>query len=146
MRRAVWLLAGVLLAVTALGSDAPKEYDGATQEPGIEGVWSEVSYEVDGSKEPCAVPDVGMVFRRGEYRWTGPVVNSRGVYRIDTSHTPALVDRTETAEKGDGRTYKGIYRVEGDTLKLAWCRVGDQRPKGFYSDKQVIFATFKRVK
>jgi hypothetical protein len=32
MRRAIMLLAGVLLSVVVLGSESPKEYDDATEE------------------------------------------------------------------------------------------------------------------
>jgi hypothetical protein len=31
--RKVWPVVGVLLALPSLGSDAPKEYDGAVQDP-----------------------------------------------------------------------------------------------------------------
>ena len=44
------LLVAVLLVLPLLGSDAPKDYDGAAAADGIEGTWVRVAAEWDGRK------------------------------------------------------------------------------------------------
>src|SRR5262249_52284330 len=66
MRRIVCLLAGVLLVVPSLGSDAPKEYDGATERDELEGTWELVGIECrpvqEGPSNQCVV-----TFRGGRF-------------------------------------------------------------------------------
>ena len=145
MRRTVCLLAGVLLCVLALGSDAPKEYDGAAEADDIQGTWELTGFECGPVRE---APDYkGVVtFRGGTYTASysdGETI--RGSYRLDHARKPSHLDKRWTSGPYQGRTLECIYRVEGDTLRIAAPdHLEDvRRPQGF---DHVIVAVYKRVK
>jgi uncharacterized protein (TIGR03067 family) len=146
MRRTVWLLAA-LLALPSLGSDAPREYDGAANADELEGTWAFVMGGIPGAIN-VDVPGLPTVqtFRRGkwEYRQGGEVV-SEGVYATDTSRNPATLDEIT---KGGGQAVsesRMIYRIDDDTLRTAQ-RVGEgRRPKRF-DEGRIYIAIWKRVK
>jgi uncharacterized protein (TIGR03067 family) len=127
------ILTGVLPAAL-LGSDSPKEYDGATERDELEGTWRFVKVEYSGQTFPDS--EQGMIFHKGEFTWTGP------------GPKPAWIDQTTTNLPGGNRTLKGIYRIDGDGLKIA-CRLAtNERPLGFDAKdgNGVTVWTFKRVK
>jgi uncharacterized protein (TIGR03067 family) len=141
------LLAVVLLVLPVLGSDTPKEYDGAAKADELEGSWAFVMGGVPGAMD-FDVPRLPTVltFRRGkwEYRQGGEVM-SEGVYATDTSRNPATLDETT---KGGGQAVSErriLYRVDGDTLRTAY-RVGEgERPKRF-DEGGIYIVIWKRVK
>jgi uncharacterized protein (TIGR03067 family) len=57
-------------------------------------------------------------------------------YRLDPTQKPRAIDMTiiEGDEKQKGKTAKGIYELEGDTLKLAYAFAGP-RPTSFTTKK-----------
>jgi uncharacterized protein (TIGR03067 family) len=142
-------LTGVVACVVLLGSDSPKGYDDKVEyADGLQGSWKAVSME--SSESPVPLPlsvfeDTVVTFNKGhlvklvgsnEYRWT---------YKADPSKRPAHLDQYHSDERG--RVWKEIYRVEGDTLKIAYVSTGgwDGRPTSF-SDKNNFIVTYKRVK
>jgi uncharacterized protein (TIGR03067 family) len=147
MRRIIWLLAGVLLAGVALGSDAPKEYDGAIEEPSIEGTWEYTRAEYDGILDKSG-DRVVVTFCRGIYttnRGDGDTI--RATYRLDPARKPRHLDWCPTSGKLRGQTLRCIYAVEGDTLRVANMMDDDdfRRPQGF-NDKGLFISVFRRVK
>jgi uncharacterized protein (TIGR03067 family) len=142
VRRIVWLVAGVLLVVPSLGSDAPKDTDGATEADELRGTWQIVAAEFKGIRLTAAGV---LIYRDGKY---GPV-NSRGswagTYTTDASRKPAHLDQTDSQGEDKGRTRKYIYRVNGDTLQIANTPDGHVRPKSF-DENGICVCTYKRVK
>ena len=57
--------------------------------------------------------------------------------RLDAGKDPKTFDAKEVEGLGVGRTYKGIWEVEGDSLK--WCFSTKDRPKGFESKADADF-------
>jgi uncharacterized protein (TIGR03067 family) len=49
--------------------------------------------------------------------------------KVDAGRNPKTFDAKEVEGVGVGRIYKGVWEVEGDTLK--WCFSTKDRPKGF---------------
>ena len=143
MRRIVWLVAGVLLVVLGSGSDAPKDYDGAMGQDELEGSWRMVAVEYCGRDQPVPVKGA-WTYRRGKF--TPPLANREGVYKADPSRKPARLDETELCGQWKGKTWKSIYEVEGDTLRIATMSKGEERPKNFDDKKDLFIATYKRVK
>jgi uncharacterized protein (TIGR03067 family) len=143
MRRIVSFLAGVLLVVLSLGSDSPGEYDGAAESDELEGSWRMVMVEYCGRDQPVPVKGA-WTFRRG--RSTPPLPDREGTYKADPSRKPAHLDETELCGQWKGKTWKCIYQVEGDTLRIAVTSKGDERPKNFDDKKDLFICTYKRVK
>jgi uncharacterized protein (TIGR03067 family) len=147
MRRSVCLLAVALLALPSLGSDAPKEYDGATERDELEGSWERVSAAPVGGKAAISLPgECVETFRDGRwvYKDKGRVI-SEGVYRADSTRRPCALDESTTAEKEAGQARRFIFRVDGDTLRTAFVPGSREYPKSF-DQTGAWGATWKRVK
>jgi uncharacterized protein (TIGR03067 family) len=56
---------------------------------------------------------------------------------VDAGRDPKTFDAKEVEGLGVGRIYKGVWEVEGDTLK--WCFSTKDRPKGFESKERADF-------
>ena len=148
MRRIVCLLAVVLLVVPSLSSDTPKEYDGATEEPSIEGTWELDSSGCVGRESPphpLYRPCI-QTYRRGKwtYQQAGRVLEE-GTYTADSRRKLAFLDETKTSGEAAGRTRECIYRIDGDTLRTAFRLDERGRPQSFDEDDLFIII-YKRVR
>jgi uncharacterized protein (TIGR03067 family) len=147
MRRTVYLLGVALLVLPSLGSDSPKEYDGATDADDIQGTWEEIRREKDNR---VAFPDYRLVetYRGGTFIFNYEQRDTiRGTYRLDPGCKPPHLDCCPSNGQTQGRTLKLIYEVKGDTLRIGYLTHKDlsRRPQGF-DDDGVIVAVYKRVK
>jgi uncharacterized protein (TIGR03067 family) len=146
MRRTVSFLAVVLLVVPLLGSDAARNYGGATEAVGVEGTWEVISVCRDG--EQWGLPSGPWVQINRGGKWTfrqGDKLSMEGDYTTDTSRTPPTFDETTTRGAEEGHTRKFIYRLEGDKLLTAARLGGHEYPKSFHEDGLHI-VTWKRLK
>ncbi len=135
MRRTILLLVGVLLCVVALGSDSPKEYDDKTAVIGIDGTW-----QLDGNQENLMICHSRV--------WTIDNGNGDpwgGTCRTDPTRKPAHLDWLFASGTYKGKTFKFIYQIDGDTLRMATMRNDWERPQTF-SDRDIVVWTYKRVK
>ena len=68
-------------------------------------------------------------------------------FKLDTSKKPKTIDLTLMGGDQDGKEMKGLYELDGDTLKIC---IADpehpDRPTEFKSKEEVRVFTFKRVK
>jgi uncharacterized protein (TIGR03067 family) len=148
MRRAFLLLAGALLSMVVLGSDSPKEYDDKTEAVGIEGTWRQTGTERNGSNRRVVGQQI-LAFRRGTYTiQLSDADKIQETYRIDPTFKPPHLDQIVATGPAQGQTFKSIYQLDGDTLRIARFsghkgRV--ERPQGF-NDKGLSVMIFKRVK
>lgn len=144
MRRTIWLLAGVLLCVVALGSDSPKEYDDKVKVNTLEGAWWLTREELNGNKLNSSEHEM-LIYYKGTFtRDFGDGKTKSGSGRIETTYNPPHLDWI--LANGD---IKYIYQIDGDTLRLA-SKPGrlpgeTERPQGF-NDKGLYVCTYKRVK
>jgi uncharacterized protein (TIGR03067 family) len=136
MRRTILPLVGVLIPVVALASDSPKEYDDKTEIIGIEGTWRMVGNE----KNVLTCHSGTWTIDRGDggSPWDG-------TYRIDINQKPAHLDRFYANGPYTGSTFKYIYQIDGDVLRIGFGYMGSTRPQGF-KDDGVRVATYKRVR
>jgi uncharacterized protein (TIGR03067 family) len=94
----------------------------------IQGTWQLVSAETDGKKLPeDQVRQTRVVIKGGKHTvYFGDKAVVKGVsFRIDPTKRPKEV--TDTLE--DGREVRGIYELDGDTLRSCVAGVDKERPK-----------------
>jgi len=133
-------LAGCVLVlftvVSALAADADQQK--------LQGKWAVESFDYNGA--PVEVmKDAVREFKDDTYTITpksGDAIN--GVIKmLDSTKKPKTIDL-----EVNGRTLKGIYEIEGDTLKLCYNLTTPERPTELASkpDSGVVLVVHKRAK
>jgi uncharacterized protein (TIGR03067 family) len=98
----------------------------------IEGKWKVVSVELAGAPVP-GLEGAELRLDGGKKVFNLPGGRAeKGTYRLDAAKRPAEIDSTTEGKDG---TEKGIFTVEGDTLKLCISTKGGPRPREFTTNK-----------
>jgi uncharacterized protein (TIGR03067 family) len=98
----------------------------------IDGRWKVVSVELAGMPVP-GLADADLVFAEGRKVFTLPDGRiEKGTYQLNTAKQPSEIDATTDGRRG---TEKGIYVVDGDTLKLCLATGAGERPREFATPK-----------
>jgi uncharacterized protein (TIGR03067 family) len=139
---------GHVLEVLKREKEAPKEKaDGVEKEMAkLEGTWQLISAETDGEKLPQErARQIRVVIGKGKHTvYVNDKIIAEGVaFRIDPTKTPKEVEDTLK----DDKTIRGIYELEGDTLRSCVAQVGEERPTRFSGAKGsgCTLRVFKRV-
>jgi uncharacterized protein (TIGR03067 family) len=149
MRLLLALLFGTTLLLAA---PVPKEKPKIKDEEAILGTWKIESFDTDGAaggptKE--MIDGIRFIFEKdGKMKMTimimGQAQEQKAEFKIDSEPKLKTIDLIR-----DGQAAKGLYELDGDTLKLAICDgpVRD-RPTELKANKdgKVALVTFKRVK
>lgn len=151
MSRRLQLLGGLILAfmfaAAAPGDDAKKH---AEARKALVGVWR--GYAVEGKGEN---PDRGPVkleltitettIHGIEIKADNRIDHGSGEFTLDLAADPKVLDASQKVGERRGRSYVGIYKLEGDTLH--WC-VSPQkkRPETFETSKGQFLIILKREK
>lgn len=129
------VLTAVLSVSGATAADDPKN-----DHERLEGTWKVVSSVIDGQPVPAErLKDMRVIHghhKDGKHEFAvkkGDEVQSRGVVTHEEDKKPKVFDVTYTEGLNKGKTFHGIYEVEGDTLKLCWSMMGEDHPKEFAS-------------
>ncbi len=121
------LLAAVAGTPAVAGTDAqaPRE-----DRESLRGTWKMTSVEWQGKEAPAAA-----AFTRGEWEVTADRLIFRlgknsvaWTYTRDGAKTPGEIDLTATSGPEKGQTLRGIYKLEGDRLRICY---GKERPTTF---------------
>ncbi len=144
MRRIISLLVSSLLVVPSLGSDAPREYDDRTERDELQGAWQQIGAVWNGDitwVEGCV-----WTYRNGKVtaHYNGVLI-TENLYWVDASVRPARMDSIERVGDDKGKTWRHIYRIEGDVLWKANGLPGGAYPRSF-EDKDTSIGIYKRVK
>jgi uncharacterized protein (TIGR03067 family) len=126
------------------GQAAPDEIDGEW-----EGVGAPTSNVLDGKLRDRWVVKAGLIIATSPRR---PTIKSEWKYRLDPSTSPKQIDLMPQSGPNNGKTLKGIYKVEGDELTICHVlgRSKDfnqvQRPQAFdvKGNEAFVMLTFKR--
>lgn len=114
----------------------------------LSGTFQVTRFEADGVKSSEATLKTMLVIQKGadwEFRSGGD--STTGTDTVNPARSPREIDATYTNGHLRGRTAKGIYKIEGDTVTYCWAEPGLERPRQFAGDKRghTLFV-LKRVK
>jgi uncharacterized protein (TIGR03067 family) len=62
----------------------------------------------------------------------GPEGKAR--FQLGATKEPKTIDLVWTQGDNTGKTYPGVFTLEGDTLKICYAREGKVRPSGFTAE------------
>jgi uncharacterized protein (TIGR03067 family) len=114
--------------VSGAGEDAAKE-----ELARLQGTWQLVAAETDGKKAAEEnVKQIRVVIRGGKHsvQFGEKVIAKEVPFTIDPTKRP----REVTDSLADGRTIRGIYELDGDTLRSCVAAVGKDRPTRFAAE------------
>jgi uncharacterized protein (TIGR03067 family) len=140
----------VLLPAAVLAPAAPALKDRPPKEPPIIGEWVRVGHTNAGAPvAPDREPHHQVFTADGQWEYSyGGRQGSAGqkTFVTDTRQNPPTIDIH--MDKAGRASYRGVYKVEGDTLTLCLVMGDQDRPKTFESspDKPTTVWVFKRVK
>jgi uncharacterized protein (TIGR03067 family) len=132
----------VLLASLVFAANEPR-YDDTMEHDALAGVWECVVVVSDGK-----VMNYGPrteTFQNGKFTYQTDGTRGGGSYRVDPCRRPAHLDEVYEDNPSKPLTWRHIYRIEGDTLWLAYLPRGEVRPTSF-EDKGVVVSMFRRVR
>jgi uncharacterized protein (TIGR03067 family) len=137
------LLFAAILVLPLLGSDSSREYDGATVKTDVlDGSWEVTEMNFNGSD--VSFHRTILAFRGGNYTETGGKRQEKGTYKADVARTEGHLDLTPSNGQDAGKTFQGIYRVDGDVLQVARKINGKPRPLQL-KEEAVLLITYKRL-
>ena len=153
----LWLIltAAVLVAAQPQAKDAPPKNDAkpdAVKEElkKLQGPWRMVSGERNGEKIP--EDEAKSVIRSFtddtfEAKRDGTTI-TKGKVKLDPSQKPKAIDVIMKGQDDEDVTLKGIYEVDGDSMKTCLAPPGQDRPKEFSSkeDSGHMHYVWKREK
>jgi uncharacterized protein (TIGR03067 family) len=142
MRYAVLIL--VATAGASLAADAKEDAVKAELET-LQGTWQLVSVETEGKAPPeDLIKTIRVVIAASKHTvHVGDQVPARDIpFTID----PAKKPKETTDKLPDGTEIKGIYELDGDTLKSCVAPPGKDRPTEFKGTGGNTVRVFKRVK
>jgi uncharacterized protein (TIGR03067 family) len=125
----------------------PTETGETTIASRLQGTWMLVSVEIMGMKIEGAMGQIlAFIFDGNKCIVVENMSREEGSYKVDDTKTPKTIDLTPPMGKGMG-TIKGIYQLDGDTLKIGISPEGPNgnRPSGFDA-KDVGIVVLKRKK
>jgi uncharacterized protein (TIGR03067 family) len=131
----------VVVTVCLMAAAVNASANGATTRPAdgdaskLQGAWTCVSAVVDGKPLPEKVAaQLKLVLTAERYRTEreGEVLFD-STYRLDAEQDPKWIEMVGTEGDAAGKPALGIYRVDGDTLKICYTMPGGKRPKDFES-------------
>ncbi len=141
MKRTMLVAFVVGLLVAAAGAD-DKSAKGDQEK--LQGTWALVSGEHDGQPIPEEVAKtIKLTFTGDKVTLLHNDQKNEGTFKLHSDKKPKGIDLDL-----DSGAVKGIYQLDGDTLKIANAKPGDERPKEFPKKEGsgLTVATLKRQK
>jgi uncharacterized protein (TIGR03067 family) len=135
MKRLALLLAAALLAGPTF----------ALSLPDLAGTWVFKSIEADGNPvDDENVLQAEFEIKGDKYTFRMGDNVARGTVKLDTTHTPAWFDLTETEGNNVGNTALGLAEIVPGGWRTALHLQGGSRPDSFSSEGGHILAVYKR--
>jgi uncharacterized protein (TIGR03067 family) len=118
----------------------------------LEGKWVIESLTRDGKDESGMYKGGTRVNTGLKYKMVPPggssVKTAEGSFTVDATKTPATIDMQPGSGQYEGKTLPGIYKLDGETLTIAFAMPGKDRPKAFESKAGtgVVLVVHKKAK
>jgi uncharacterized protein (TIGR03067 family) len=115
----------------------------------IQGTWKPDNAELAGHRlSDSLTAKITLTLTDGAYTVTVGDSTDKGTYKIDPSTNPKSVTLTGTEGPHQGKTFTGIYDLDGDTLKICYDLTGQQTPKDFKTEPgtKLYLVTYTRDK
>jgi uncharacterized protein (TIGR03067 family) len=136
----------LFVAAPLVAADKPTKNDKAR----LQGTWALLSVEID--KKPLSMDelkDARLVVSGDHYSFTLGKDRLEITYKMDEGKRPKAIDLTVVEGPEKGKTYHGIYQLEGDTYAV--CRPTEpnkERPTEFATQpgSGFMIVVWKRAK
>jgi uncharacterized protein (TIGR03067 family) len=118
----------------------------------LEGKWVIESLTRDGKDESAKYKGATRVNTGGKYSMVPPAGSTakpaEGTFTVDAGKMPPTVDMKPGSGQYEGKTLAGIYKLDGDTLTIAFAEPGKDRPTAFESKpgSGVVLVVHKKAK
>jgi uncharacterized protein (TIGR03067 family) len=144
---------GTLLAIIVLIAAAGAGEDAAKKEwKKFNGTWIAIGLEKDGEKlaeEQIKSLKLQLILKDDKYtvKMDDKVIDS-GTSKPDPTTKPKTIDVMPSEGPNKGKMIKGIYELDGDTLRVCYDLEGKGRPKAFATkaDSGQVLIVYKRAK
>ncbi|MDR3633424.1 MAG: TIGR03067 domain-containing protein [Isosphaeraceae bacterium] len=126
----------VVMAVVLLAGAAPEREAEQSDLEKLQGDWKTKSFLLGGGPLPKEkqFPDRLMTIKGDSFsEFRGGKVAVRGTLKLDSSTSPKHLNATFTQGGPTGETVRGIYELDGDTLKVCVGTPDTERPAKFES-------------
>lgn len=139
---------GALLAVT-LAVFSARADDARDDLKALQGTWELVYFEGDGKEVKVRNGTKAIITGHKSVIKVGDKVIAAGTFKLDPRKKPKAVDMTYTQGRDKGKTFKGIYQLDGNKVKF--CRAGspeDERPNEFKTKggSRAFVSVYRRAK
>jgi uncharacterized protein (TIGR03067 family) len=148
MNLATMAAAGVMLAGVNPQEDAVKKEVGK-----LLGTWTSEVINLDDEKRwtELKITEKGISWEGSSLKLGAPFGRTgvvRYTYRLKPDQQPQEIELTWMEFSNKGKVQLGIYRLDGDTLKICVSQIGNKRPKEFKSreEPRQSLLTLKRVR
>jgi uncharacterized protein (TIGR03067 family) len=134
----------LVIVVFFVGAALSQDKAGKTDQDKFQGTWTFVSGERGGKPLPGDdVKDRKITFSGNKMKMKNKDQEREVTFKLNPDKKPKEID-----VDFDGQIGKGIYQLDGDTLKVAHGELGDPRPTEFASkaDSKVTLVVLKREK
>jgi uncharacterized protein (TIGR03067 family) len=116
----------------------------------LEGEWSMVSAEANGQTVPEEVVKTGKRVVKGDETTVslGDRVLMKAKFAVDPSKKPKTIDYTVSEGPSKGKVVKGIYELNGDTVKFCFSGPDKDRPSEFSAPAESgrTYSVWKKAK
>jgi uncharacterized protein (TIGR03067 family) len=134
--------------------DAPKTEEKLTDEQKEElkkftGTFTVTLFEEDGKQKSAdQLKKMKVVQKGAEWTFHDGEELTQGKDTVYPGKSPKEIDSFYINGPARDKTVKGIYQIDGDTIKYCWADVGKDRPKEFATkaDSGLTLLVLKRVK
>jgi len=123
--------------------------DDAKDQEAMRGTWVPTAAELAGQEFPENIrKSITLVIKGDRYTVTVGKQPDQGTVKLNPKAKPKEMDITGTEGPNKDKTYKAIYELDGDTLRVCYDLSGKDRPTEFKTkaDTQLFLVTYKREK
>jgi uncharacterized protein (TIGR03067 family) len=113
----------------------------------LQGSWQITAIQAEGAAvTEEAVTNLYVTIKDNTYELMNAGAETSGTFELDPSKNPGEMEIHSTVGADSGRTWPGIYEVNGDTLRVCYAQRGKKRPTTFsgIDDPNLMMITYKK--